>query len=55
MLDEMKYERNISVSFNEDINWYFHVVSVTYNRNMNMEHWWNDTDKRKPKYWQKNL
>jgi hypothetical protein len=22
---------------------------------MNMKHWWNDTDRRKQKYWQKNL
>jgi len=22
---------------------------------MSMEHWWNDTDKRKMKYWEKNI
>jgi hypothetical protein len=22
---------------------------------MNMEHWWNDRDRVKPKYWKKNL
>jgi hypothetical protein len=22
---------------------------------MGMEHWWNDTDRRKPKYWERNL
>jgi hypothetical protein len=23
--------------------------------NINLEHWWNDTDRRKPKYWVRNL
>jgi hypothetical protein len=30
------------------------VLRIAFKMNVNMEHWWNDTDKGKPKDWERN-
>jgi hypothetical protein len=32
-----------------------HYTASVVDEWMNMEHWWNDTDREEPKYWDKNL